>query len=118
MSEPPVHLDLADLGVSPTAALFEGKGNGAGISMFVTHTPVNAAVPIHVHPYPETFVLLRGTGRWTAGEHVAELEPEQLIVVPANTPHGFRNIGEESLLVVSVHENDEVVQEWLGRDPA
>ena len=118
MSEPPVHLDLADLGVSATASLFEGAAHGAGISMFVTHTPVNAAVPLHVHPYTETFVLLRGKGRWTAGEHVAELVPEQLIVVPANTPHGFRNIGEEPLLVVSVHEADELQQEWLGRDPA
>lgn len=75
-------------------------------------------MPLHVHTYPETFVLLRGKGRWTAGEHVTELEPEQLIVVPADTPHGFRNVGEEPLLVVSVHESGEVVQSWLGKDPA
>ena len=118
MSEPPARADLADLMVSATAALFEGKAHGAGISMFVTQTPPGAFVPLHVHPYPETFVLLRGKGRWTSGEHTAELEPEQVIVVPADTKHGFRNIGEEPLLVVSVHEAGEIVQEWTDEEPA
>jgi len=39
-------------------------------------------------------------------------------VVPADTPHGFRNVSDERLLVVSVHEADAVQQTWLGRDPA
>ena len=117
MSEPP-YFDLDDLKVSATASLFEGKSGGAGISIFVTRTPVGAAVPLHVHPYPETFVLLEGKGRWTRGEEVLELEPDQLVVVPPETPHGFRNIGDAPLLVVSVHERGEIVQEWLGRDPA
>ncbi len=118
MSEPPVTCDLADLNVSATAALFEGCAHGAGISIFVTHTPVGAAVPLHVHPYPETFVLLERQGPLDPRRDVVELEPEQLIVVPPDTPHGFRNVGEEPLLVVSVHESGEVVQRWLGKDPA
>jgi mannose-6-phosphate isomerase-like protein (cupin superfamily) len=114
----PMTFDLADLRVSPTAALFEGKLAGAGVSVFVTHTPPGRAVELHVHPYPETFVLLRGHGRWTRGDEVLELVPEQVVVVPADTPHGFRNIGDEPLLVVSVHERPEVEQTFLGRDPA
>ena len=47
-------------------------------------------------------MLLEGRGRWTRGEDVVELEPDQLIVVPPDTPHGFRNVGDEPLLVVSV----------------
>jgi quercetin dioxygenase-like cupin family protein len=109
---------LADLALSPTAALFEGDRAGAGISMFVTRTPPGAAVELHVHPYPETFLLLEGRGRWTAGEDVVELAPEQMLVVPPDTPHGFRNVGDEPLLVVSVHEAGAVDQTWLGRQPA
>ena len=41
-----------------------------------------------------------------------------MLVVPPETPHGFRNIGEVPLLVVSVHEAGTVDQTWLGRDPA
>ena len=111
--------DLADLRLSPTAFLFEGHPRaGVDISMFVTKTPPGRAVELHVHPYAETFLLLAGNGRWTVGEEVVELVPEQMVVVPPETPHGFRNIGEEPLLVVSVHERGTLSQTWLDRDPA
>lgn len=111
-------LNLADLHVSPTAALFEGSRAGADISVFVTRTPPGRAVELHVHPYPETFLLLEGRGRWTRGDEVLELEPDQIVVVPPQTPHGFRNVGDVPLLVVSVHERGTVEQTWLGADPA
>jgi mannose-6-phosphate isomerase-like protein (cupin superfamily) len=111
--------DLDDNRFSATAALFEGgKAAGSNTSIFVTRTPPGRAVELHVHPYTETFLLLEGHGRWTAGDVVTELVPEQLIVVPPETPHGFRNVGEAPLLVVSVHESGELEQTFLGRDPA
>jgi mannose-6-phosphate isomerase-like protein (cupin superfamily) len=111
--------DLGDLEFSPTAWLFEGQPRaGVGISVFVVRTPPGKAVDIHVHPYSETFVLLEGSGRWTAGDDVVELGPNQMLVVPPETPHGFRNTGEGSLLVVSVHESGTLEQTFLGREPA
>jgi mannose-6-phosphate isomerase-like protein (cupin superfamily) len=86
--------------------------------MFVVRTPPGVAVELHTHPYTETFLLLEGAGRWTAGEDVVELRPEQMLVVPPETPHGFRNTGDEPLLVVSVHESATLRQTFLGRDPA
>jgi mannose-6-phosphate isomerase-like protein (cupin superfamily) len=114
-----VELKLAELATSPTAFLFEGFPRaGVDISMFVTRTPPGRAVELHVHPYAETFLLLEGRGRWTRGEDVVELEPEGMIVVPPDTPHGFRNVGDVPLLVVSVHERGTLRQTWLGEDPA
>jgi mannose-6-phosphate isomerase-like protein (cupin superfamily) len=114
-----VTLDLADLAVNATAWLFEGhRRAGVDISMFVVRTPPGRAVELHVHPYAETFLLLEGRGRWTRGDDVVELEPEQMIVVPPDTPHGFRNIGDRPLLVVSVHERGTLRQTFLGREPA
>ena len=111
--------DLGDMEFSPTAWLFEGQPRaGVGISVFVVRTPPGKAVDIHVHPYSETFVLLEGSGRWTAGDDVVELGPNQMLVVPPETPHGFRNTGEGSLLVVSVHESGTLAQTFLGREPA
>jgi mannose-6-phosphate isomerase-like protein (cupin superfamily) len=111
--------DLDELKTSPTAALFEGKARaGIGISMFVVRTPPGRAVEMHVHPYSETFVLLEGHGRWTAGDTVTELRPDQILVVPANTPHGFRNVSDTPLLVVSVHESGTLEQTFLGVQPA
>lgn len=109
---------LDDLAMSPTAALFEGAAHGAGISIFVTRTPPGRFVELHTHPYVETFVLLEGRGRWTAGDHVVELEPNEMIVVPRETLHGFRNVGDVPLLVVSVHESGTLDQTFTEREPA
>ena len=111
--------DLADLEFSPTAALFEGKARaGIDISIFVVRTPPGRFIEMHVHPYPETFVLLEGQGRWTVGDAVTELEPSQMLVVPADTPHGLRNVGDVPLLVVSVHESGTLEQRFLDVEPA
>jgi mannose-6-phosphate isomerase-like protein (cupin superfamily) len=114
-----VTLELSDLALGPTAFLFEGFPRaGVDVSIFVTRTPPGRAVELHVHPYAETFLLLAGRGRWTRGEETVELEPEGMLVVPPDTPHGFRNIGDVPLLVVSVHERGTLRQTWLGEDPA
>ena len=106
--------DLDELKFSPTASLFEGGPNaGLGISVFVVRTPPGKGVDLHVHPYSETFVLLEGSGRWTAGGEVVELRPNQMLVVPPETPHGFRNTGDAPLLVVSVHESGTLQQTFL-----
>ena len=114
-----VTLELSDLAVGPTAFLFEGFPRaGVDVSIFVTRTPPGRAVELHVHPYAETFLLLEGRGRWTRGEETVELQPEGMLVVPPDTPHGFRNVGDVPLLVVSVHERGTLRQTWLGEDPA
>jgi mannose-6-phosphate isomerase-like protein (cupin superfamily) len=112
--------ELDDMKFSATAALFEGRlpRAGIGISMFVVRTAPGGAVELHTHPYSETFLLLEGRGRWTAGDNVVELVPNQMLVVPAATPHGFRNTGGQPLLLVSVHESGTLDQTFLGQDPA
>ena len=118
MSEP-VSYDLADLAFSPTAWLFEGGPRaGIGITVFVVRTPPGGSVDLHVHPYSETFVLIEGSGRWTAGDQVTELGPDQILVVPPNTPHGFRNTGDTPLLLFSVHESGTLEQTFIGDEPA
>src|SRR5947199_735269 len=109
-----VVLDLEEMRFSPTAFLFEGGPRaGVGISMFIVRTPPGGAVELHTHPYPETFLLLEGHGRWTAGDQVVELQRNQMVVVPPDTAHGFRNTGDQPLLVVSVHEAGTIQQSWL-----
>ena len=41
-----------------------------------------------------------------------------MIVVPAETPHGLRNVGDVPLLVVSVHESGTLEQTFLGAEPS
>ena len=56
-----------------------------------------------------------GAGPWR--DEAVELAPDQVVVVPPDTPHGFRNTGDEPLLVVSVHERGAIEQTWLDREP-
>ena len=116
----PVRLRLDGVRSSPTAALYEGAKHGADsdISIFVVRQQPGNFVHLHQHPYPETFVVISGRGRWTAGRVVEELAPDDVIVVPPETLHGFRNIGDETLHVLSVHEAGEIVQAWTEDEPA
>ena len=114
-----LRLALSELANGPTSSLFEGHPRaGVDGSLFVIRTPPGGAVELHTHPYAEVVVLLEGRGRWTVGDQVVELEPEQLLVVPPDTPHGFRNPGDAPLLVVALHERGTVRITWLGEQPA
>ena len=101
---------IADLARSATAALYEGR-DSAPISIFVTEYPDEGQGPDpHVHPYPEVFVVERGTGVWTAGDERIEVTAGHIVTVPAETPHGFKNAGGGPLRVVSVHPSPTVRQ--------
>lgn len=113
------HLSIEDLRLSSTAALFEGGPRaGVGVTMFIVRTPPGRFVELHTHPYAETFVLLEGDARWTAGGEIIEASAETIVSVPANTLHGFRNTGQQPLLIVSVHESPTLIQEFTDREPA
>jgi mannose-6-phosphate isomerase-like protein (cupin superfamily) len=107
---------LSDLRVSPTALLFEGSDQ-IDASIFVTEYPEPETGPdLHVHPYPEAFVVEAGTARFTAGEEILEVAAGNVVVVPAQTPHGFKNAGEDTLRVLSVHPSPRVEQRWIEAD--
>lgn len=100
--------------VSPTAAKFEGgPAAGVPISSFVTDHPPGGEVALHRHPYPEVFMVLSGLARFTAGGEQREVPGGHVVVVPADTPHGFANVGDERLRIVSIHPSPEVFQEDL-----
>lgn len=117
-SSPLAVFNLDEMQFSPTTWLFEGGPRAAvDVSMFIVSTPPEGSVELHVHPYPEIFLLLEGRGRWTVGNETSELCENQMLVVPPQTPHGFRNIGRQPLLVVSVHKAATLQQTFLGPQP-
>ena len=95
--------------VSPTAALFEG-GDELGVSIFVTRYERGQGVPLHLHPYPEVFVVETGSARFTVAGEELEVEAGNVVIVPARAPHGFEGAGDGVLQVVSVHPSGKVEQ--------
>jgi len=94
---------------SATAALFEG-GDEAPVSIFVTAYDRGQGPDLHLHPYAEVFVVQTGTARFTAGDEELVVEAGHIVVVPAETPHGFKCHGHDKLRVVSVHPSPAVKQ--------
>jgi mannose-6-phosphate isomerase-like protein (cupin superfamily) len=98
-----------DLRRSPRAALFEG-GDEAPVSIFITQYENGHGPDLHLHPYPETFVVQEGTATFTAGDEELTVAAGNIVVVPAQTPHGFKNRADERLRVLSVHPSPQVKQ--------
>jgi len=98
---------------SPTAVLYEGRADELDGSIFVVDVPPGKGPALHVHPYPEVFVVEEGSATFTVGDEQVEASAGQFLVVPRETPHGFKNTGEGNLHVVSFHPSPEVVQTWL-----
>ena len=109
----PEPLPLEQFRITETALRFEGRDHGSTISFFVTNHPPEASVPLHRHPYEETFIVQEGTAAFSIGGETVEVTAGEAIVVPPETAHGFLNTGEGPLRLVSIHPADHVQQEWL-----
>lgn len=100
---------IEDLRRSATAALFQG-GDDLAVSIFVTEYGRGQGPALHLHPYPEVFVVQAGTAAFTVGEEELVVAGGHIVVVPARTPHGFKGAGDDTLRVVSVHPSGTVEQ--------
>ena len=65
---------------------------------------------LHLHPYPELFVVQTGTAVFTAGDDEITVDAGHVVIVPAETPHMFKCAGDDTLRVVSVHPSRKVQQ--------
>ena len=100
---------VEDLRLSHRAARFEG-GDQAGVSFFIT-TYANGEGPNqHLHPYAEVFLVETGTATFDVDGALYEVGAGNIVVVPPETPHGFKNRGEETLHVLGIHPSPAVVQ--------
>ncbi len=108
----PTVIALDDLRFSETARLFEG-GDEIGVSIFVTVYERGRGPDLHVHPYPEVFVVHTGTATFTAGDEQVTVASGHVVVIPAETPHGFTSVSDDTLRVTSVHPSGAVQQSDL-----
>ena len=58
--------------------------------------------PLHSHPASEqVYVIVRGRGAMTVGEETQKVGPGTSILVPPDTRHSIRCVGEERLVFIS-----------------
>ncbi len=100
---------VEDVRYTPAVAVFEGHDE-APVSVYVTEFERGDGTPLHLHPYPEVFLVERNTALFTAGDEELTVTEGNFVVVPADTPHRYVGASEEAVRVVSVHPSPEVVQ--------
>jgi mannose-6-phosphate isomerase-like protein (cupin superfamily) len=68
---------------------------------------------LHKHPYSETWIVRDGKARFTADGLDIEAGPGDIVIVGAETPHKFKNIGAERLEIICIHASPRMIQEWV-----
>jgi mannose-6-phosphate isomerase-like protein (cupin superfamily) len=99
---------------SPNGTItFEGEGHGSGVSFFLVNNSRGEGPRLHRHPYSETWIVRSGRGRFTADGEEVDVAPGDIVVVGAETPHKFKNIGDERFEVTCIHASPRMIQEDL-----
>jgi quercetin dioxygenase-like cupin family protein len=98
-----------DVRYTPAVAVFEGRDD-APVSFYVTEFERGEGTPLHLHPYPEVFLVERNVALFTAGDEEITVAAGHFVLVPANTPHRYVGASDEPVRVVSVQPSGEVVQ--------
>ena len=112
----PSVIDSADW-LSDLAAFrgeWQGGAHGSGICVIADRLEGPGGGPrLHRHPYPEVFIVRRGTGLFTVGDEQILATEGQIVVVPPGVPHKFTNPGPDRFEKISIHESGSFSTEWL-----
>jgi mannose-6-phosphate isomerase-like protein (cupin superfamily) len=91
--------------------LLEGKTLNTGVTLIRYVTDVVGEGPtLHVHPYDEIFTITEGRARFTVGERTIDAEAGDVVLGPANIPHGYQNLGPGRLDTLDIHLSPEWIQ--------
>jgi mannose-6-phosphate isomerase-like protein (cupin superfamily) len=110
-SDGPQRVTLAELALHEMVSRFEGRDYGSQVSAFVSRNRPGTGAELHHHPYEETFIVLEGRSTFSVDGATVEAEAGEIVVVPAGAVHGFVSSGEGTLLQISIHPCDHVIQE-------
>ncbi|PWJ82293.1 hypothetical protein C7441_10961 [Pseudaminobacter salicylatoxidans] len=89
---------------------YEGRETGGPVSLFLVDAAPGQGAGLHVHPYPETWVVKRGEAEFIVGDETARAAPGDIVIAPAGVPHRFTNVGEDRLELVCIHPSDRILQ--------
>jgi mannose-6-phosphate isomerase-like protein (cupin superfamily) len=93
--------------------LFEGGKFGTPVSIFLIDNEPGQGPALHIHPYTEMWIVRAGQARFTVGEETLDPNPGDIVVVNAETPHCFKNVGTTRLELTCIHASPEVIQSWV-----
>jgi quercetin dioxygenase-like cupin family protein len=112
--ETPWVMEFDDLPQTEHAHEFVGAEHGeVPFSIILVRAAPGAGPRLHRHPYPEVFVVESGQAEFQLGDDTMVVRGGQLVVGPANVPHGFTNTGTGPLRLIAIHGAEAFDTEWL-----
>src|SRR3712207_9315233 len=102
-------IPIEDVRYTPAVAVLE-CGDDAPVSVYVTEFERGDGTPLHLHPYPEVFLVERNAALFTAAAAEITVTAGDFSIRPAATPHRHVGAGAHPVRGVSVHPTPEVEQ--------
>jgi mannose-6-phosphate isomerase-like protein (cupin superfamily) len=97
----------------PEHELVGADHGGAGVCVIFVDLAPGRGPAQHKHPYEEVFITLEGEAAFlVAGDEIAA-GPDDVLIVPGDTPHGFTNSGEGRLRMINIHVSPSFTTDWL-----
>jgi quercetin dioxygenase-like cupin family protein len=110
----PLLIRQSDLPGSPGARrLIGAEHGGLPLSLFLVDNRPGEGPRLHRHPYPELFIVHGGQAEFEIYDTRLAATAGDLVIAPAQTPHGFTNTGDEQLCVTAIHTAPNMYTEWL-----
>ncbi len=105
-------IERTEWAMHPSRAQGEWEGGDANVTIIFHDSVEPGRGPrLHMHPYPETFVIEAGRARFTVGDEVIEAGAGQILVVPPDTPHKFETLG--PMRSIHIHASPKFETRWL-----
>lgn len=93
------------------SARFQGENFDATSSFFIVNSPPGKGADKHRHPYEEIFVILQGKIEIIVADEMCIVEHGNIVVVPLNTWHEFKNRSDYPALMINIHPVPRMIQE-------
>ena len=78
-----------------------GPSQNVAVTLDYSRVGTGAGAPLHVHEDDELITVLEGELEVRVGDAVLKAGPENTIVVPKGTVHGFTSVSEEDSRVIT-----------------
>lgn len=90
-----------------------GPYGGVHVSFFLVDVDPGDGPELHVHPYPEVFVVQEGEATFTVGAQTHQVGGGHVVVAPPGVPHRFVNAGTSNLRTINIHPVSQMVTDWI-----
>jgi mannose-6-phosphate isomerase-like protein (cupin superfamily) len=97
----------------PGRELVGADHGGAGVCVIFVDQPPGGGPAQHRHPYEEVFITLEGEATFLVNGEEIVARPNEVVIVPPDTPHGFTNSGQDRLRQINIHVSPTFRTEWL-----